>query len=211
MKQFPPFELKAVNISKSFDSFTSIFSPIDLSLRNGEILGIIGWNGSGKSTLMKMLSGTLLPGTGSLTFHIDGTQLENEHIPMQIGFIAPYITVYEEFSPKEHAQYFCDMSGVDFNTALYEQLIEITGLKQHESRQIKAFSSGMKQRVKYLLAMIRQNPILLLDEPSTNLDTKGQEIFRTILNMHKAMGGGTIIATNEQAETNFCDHIISLS
>ena len=77
MKQFPPFELKAVNISKSFDSFTSVFSPLDLSLRNGEILGIIGWNGSGKSTLMKMLSGTLLPGTGSLTFHIDVTQLEN--------------------------------------------------------------------------------------------------------------------------------------
>jgi heme exporter protein A len=211
MKQFPPFELKAVNISKSFDSFTSVFSPINLSLRNGEILGIIGWNGSGKSTLMKMLSGTLSPSTGSLTFHIDSTQLENEQIPMQIGFIAPYLTVYEEFSPKEHAQSFCEMSGVNFNAALYEELIEVTGLKQHESRQIKAFSSGMKQRVKYLLAMIRQNPILLLDEPSTNLDTKGQEIVRQIVNMQKAMGGGTIIATNEEAETNFCDHIISLS
>jgi len=211
MRPFPPFVLSAQQISKSFDGFRPIFPPIDISLTNGEILGIIGWNGSGKSTLMKMLSGTLMPSNGSLTVHYDGIKVENEHIPMKIGFIAPYLTVYEEFTPIEHARIFCEMSGVDFNEQLFEQLLNITGLKQYESRQIKAFSSGMKQRMKYLLAMIRQNPILLLDEPSTNLDSKGQETFKTIMNMQKNMGGGIIIATNEQAETAFCDYIISLS
>jgi heme exporter protein A len=160
---------------------------------------------------MKMLSGTLLPSTGSLTFHYNNSILENEHIPMHIGLIAPYLTVYEEFSPKEHAVFFCEMSGITFISEHYEQLITVTGLQQHEHRPIKAFSSGMKQRVKYLLAMMRKNPILLLDEPSTNLDSKGQEIFKTIMKMQKEMGGGIIIATNEQAETQFCDHIISLS
>ena len=211
MKQFPPFTLTAINLSKSFDGFISIFSSINADLHNEEVLGLIGWNGSGKSTLMKILSGTLMPSSGTLTFHYDGKELDKEHLPMHIGFIAPYLTVYEEFSPKEHARIFCEMSGVAFDESWYESLIAIVGLKEHESRPIKAFSSGMKQRVKYLLAMIRKNPILLLDEPSTNLDSKGQEIFRTILNMHKEMGGGTIIATNEQAETQFCDRIISLS
>ncbi len=211
MKQFPPFELRANNISKSFDGFRTVFSPVDAELHNGEVLGIIGWNGSGKSTLMKILSGTLMPSSGSLTFHYDGNQLDKEYLPMHVGFIAPYLTVYEEFTPKEHARIFCEMSGVDFDEAWYETLLAIVGLKEHESRPIKAFSSGMKQRVKYLLGMMRKTPILLLDEPSTNLDSKGQDIFRTILNMQKEMGGGTIIATNEQAETQFCDRIISLS
>lgn len=211
MKAFPPFELRADNLSKSFDGFRTVFSSINAELRNGEVLGVIGWNGSGKSTLMKIFSGTLMPSSGSLTFHYDGNMLDKEFLPMHIGFIAPYLTVYEEFSPKEHARIFCEMSGVNFDESWYESLIAIVGLKEHESRPIKAFSSGMKQRVKYLLAMMRKNPILLLDEPSTNLDSKGQDIFRTILNMQKEMGGGTIIATNEQAETQFCDRIISLS
>jgi len=211
MKQYPPFTVTATQISKSYDGFTSIFPPIDLSLTNGETLGIIGWNGSGKSTLMKMLSGILQPSTGSIIVHFDGSPLDNESLPQQIGFISPYLTVYEEFTPIEHAHMFCEMSGIRCNPELYEQLIVITGLKHYENRPIKAFSSGMKQRVKYLLGMIRQNPILLLDEPSTNLDSKGQEIFKTILQMHKTMGGGIIIATNDQAETEFCDHIISLS
>lgn len=211
MKAFPPFELRADNLSKSFDGFISIFSSINAELRNGEVLGVIGWNGSGKSTLMKIFSGTLMPSSGSLTLHYDGNMLDKEFLPMHIGFIAPYLTVYEEYSPKEHARIFCEMSGVNFDESWYESLIAIVGLKEHESRPIKAFSSGMKQRVKYLLAMMRKNPILLLDEPSTNLDSKGQDIFRTIMNMQKEMGGGTIIATNEQAETQFCDRIISLS
>jgi heme exporter protein A len=211
MKPFPPFEFRADKISKSFDGFRTVFSSINAELRNGEVLGVIGWNGSGKSTLMKIFSGTLMPSSGSLTFHYDGNMLDKEILPMHIGFIAPYLTVYEEFSPKEHARIFCEMSGVNFDESWYESLIAIVGLKEHESRPIKAFSSGMKQRVKYLLAMMRKNPILLLDEPSTNLDSKGQDIFRTILNMQKEMGGGTIIATNEQAETQFCDRIIPLS
>jgi heme exporter protein A len=208
---FPPFELKVSQLSKSFDGFRPIFSPIDAELRNGEILGIIGWNGSGKSTLMKMLCGTLMQSNGTLSFHYDGKPVDNELLPMHIGFISPYLMVYEEFTPKEHARIYCEMSGIPFDEVYYEQLIDITGLKIHEDRHIKAFSSGMKQRVKYLLAMMRKNPLLLLDEPSTNLDVKGQEIVNTIMTMHKNMGGGTIIATNEQAETHICDRIISLS
>lgn len=211
MKQFPPFALRAVNLTKTFDGFKTIFSSIDAELQNGEVLGIIGWNGSGKSTLMRIFSGTLMPSSGSLIFHYEGKEIDKEYIPMHIGFIAPYLTVYEEFTPKEHATLFCEMSGVDFDEAWYEILIAIIGLKEHETRPIKAFSSGMKQRVKYLLAMMRKCPILLFDEPSTNLDIKGLEIFKTIMNMQKEMGGGTIIATNEQAETSFCNRIISLS
>lgn len=207
----PAFVYSARQLTKSFDGFHPIFPPIDVNVNNGDIIGITGWNGSGKSTLMNMLAGILTPQSGTIELCIADRVIDYEFIPMHIGFIAPYLTVYEDFSPKEHAQMFCSMSGIAFDEALFDFLIDLTGLYNYQHGMIRTFSSGMKQRVKYVLAMIRNSPILLLDEPSTNLDEKGQEIFKNIIRIHKEHGGGTIIATNEYTETLLCDSIISLS
>lgn len=211
MKPFPHFELQAKSIQTSFDGFHSIFPETSLTLTNGSIIGITGLNGSGKSTLIKILAGVLSARQGILELHVEGQRIDKEAIPMHIGLVAPYLELYEEFTPVEHIRLFCAMSGMQSHEHNAREILTLTGLSAHEDKRISTFSSGMKQRMKYALAMIRKPMILLLDEPSTNFDHKGHELFRRIVQMQKDLGGGTIIATNEQAETELCDHIISLS
>lgn len=211
MKEFPHFLVQAQELSISFDGLRSVFPQTGFTMTNRECLGITGMNGSGKSTLMKLLAGILTPSTGSIALQINHQSIEKELIPMQIGLIAPYLSIYEEFTPKEHAIMFCNLSDIRFDNEYYEHIIELCGISNYQHQCIKTFSSGMKQRVKYMLALMRKPILLLLDEPSTNFDSKGHELFRTVVQKQREQGGGTIIATNEQAETQFCDRIISLS
>lgn len=211
MKSFPHFELQATSIQTSFDGFNSVFPETSLKLSNGDIVGITGMNGSGKSTLIKILAGVLSARQGNIQMHIDNELINKESFPMHIGLVAPYLELYEEFTPLEHMGIFCAMSGIQADEQDALETLHLTGLSAFEHKRIGTFSSGMKQRMKYALAMIRKPIILLLDEPSTNFDHKGHELFRRIVQMQKELGGGTIIATNEQAETELCEHIISLS
>ncbi|MGA1414893.1 MAG: ABC transporter ATP-binding protein [Candidatus Kapaibacteriota bacterium] len=211
MSQFPRFELIANELQISFDGFQPVFPETSLSLINRNIIGITGLNGSGKSTLIKILAGVLSAHSGKLELRIDNQSIEKEHIPQRIGLVAPYLVLYEEFTPWEHLNMFCSMSGIHFDEKHAKELLELTGLHSHNHKRIGTFSTGMKQRMKYALALIRKPIILLLDEPSTNFDIKGQELFRSIVQKHKELGGGTIIATNEQSETELCDNIISLT
>ena len=211
MNHFPTFELQAQHIGISFDGFQPVFPETSLTLTNGHIIGITGLNGSGKSTLIKILAGVLSHQSGSIHLHVNHQHIEREYIPLQIGLVAPYLTVYEEFTPIEHLKVYCEMSGLIYDESHALELLDIMGLLSHRQKQIGTFSTGMKQRLKYALALIRKPIILLLDEPSTNFDIKGQQLFKEIVQKQKELGGGTIIATNELAETTLCDTIISLS
>lgn len=102
MKSFPHFELQATSIQTSFDGFNSVFPETSLKLSNGDIVGITGMNGSGKSTLIKILAGVLSARQGNIQMHIDNELINKESFPMHIGLVAPYLELYEEFTPLEH-------------------------------------------------------------------------------------------------------------
>ena len=207
----PQFELTLHNCTKSYNNHELVFSPCSFELHNGEIIGLTGWNGSGKSTLMKMAGGLLKPSSGIIQLRIHNDVYNYGEFSDHIGLVSPYLQVYEEFTPLEHAKIFCDLSGIQFDISYTDELLSIMGLFHKRNETIRNFSSGMKQRMKYILAFLRKPLIVLLDEPTANFDSKGTEAIYELINTHKNMGGGTIIATNDISETEICSSVIHLT
>jgi heme exporter protein A len=207
----PQFALTIHNCAKTYNNHEFVFSPCSAELHNGEIIGITGWNGSGKSTLIKMVAGLLKPSNGSIHLKINNETYNYGEFSEHIGLVSPYLQVYEEFTPIEHAKIYCDLSGIPFNLNYTHELLTIMGLFSKRNENIRNFSSGMKQRTKYVLAFIRKPLIVLLDEPTANFDSKGTEAIYELINTHKNLGGGTIIATNDLSETEICSSVIHLT
>lgn len=204
------FILKGEKLTKLYSKRDMIFSNIDLCLTNSNVLGVIGPNGSGKSTLLKTITGVTGISKGKISLKIDGQEIGKNHFFKYIGFVSPYLKLYEEFYPLEHIKIYLDM-----RVQKYDEKVAITWMKRmnlykDRFKLISQFSSGMKQRIKYILALITQPEILILDEPMTNLDDDGFNVVGNIIDEHIANRGGIIIATNDKREMNFCQEFVSV-
>ncbi|MEY3322793.1 MAG: hypothetical protein RLZZ417_2376 [Bacteroidota bacterium] len=163
------------NIGKKFPP-DWIFKKVDLQFNQGQKYALIGPNGSGKSTLLKILSGHLSPSQGKMHASHAETWIPMDQIYKYISFAAPYMDLIEEFTLAEsvhfHAQFKQLRNGMNEN-----DLIELLKLKKSINKPLKYFSSGMKQRVKLGLALYSEVPLILLDEPTTNLDLEGADWY----------------------------------
>ncbi len=204
------FELIGNKLSIRFVRRRNIFSDVSISVSNSEIVGIAGTNGSGKTTLLKVLSGILRPTTGELSFSIDTKSINRDEIAAHIGFVSPYLTLYEEFTPMEHLHLFSKLKGLGFDRRQADELMQTFNLHKRRNDLIKTFSSGMKQRVKYMIAMQSHPEIFFLDEPFTNLDTAGIDSVKAIIQSHIDIGGGVIIASNDEREKALCSRFTLL-
>lgn len=185
-----------------------IIRNLNLEIQSGERLAIEGPNGSGKSTLQKMLTGHLSPSSGSIEFSSNGTVLDRDNLYKQVSIAAPYIDLVEDFTLEEQIQFHQGfrplIDGYDTET-----LIELSGLKSSRKKMIRFFSSGMKQRIKLLLAIFSKAELLLLDEPSTNLDRAGIEWYIKLLAQH--IGNRTlIVASNIEEDFGLCTRRINI-
>lgn len=173
---------------------------------NGEFyspaaVAILGQNGSGKSTLIKLLSGYLQPDEGKIEF-TESNQIPAEEIYRRVSMAAPWMDLIEEFTLTETLHFHCRfrtwVQPFDVN-----QLLEISELKHAANKQLRNYSSGMKQRVKLLLAILTQSSLLLLDEPCSNLDAKAVAWYQQLLKEH--LGDRLLfVASNHQADEIFC-------
>jgi heme exporter protein A len=118
--------------------------------------------------------------------------------------------LYEEFSDIEHIDLYLKLKGLNTNENKAKELLEIFNLNKTGNKYISKFSSGMKQRVKYILAMITEPEILFLDEPFTNLDENGIRIVEGVISEHLSAGGAVIIASNDEREMSSCKRMIEL-
>ncbi|GAB4495114.1 MAG: heme ABC exporter ATP-binding protein CcmA [Saprospiraceae bacterium] len=179
-----------------------IFRGVNFTFKNGERYAILGPNGSGKSTLLKVLSGHLSPSKGSVSFEKQGQKIEPDVVYRQVSYAAPYIELIEEFTLEEvlnfHAKLKPLMPG--FNPA---KLYELLALPRTRTKEIRFFSSGMKQRVKLALAVCSDTPVLLLDEPATNLDLQGIEWYKNLIAEY-ASDRLVVIASNDPHDADFC-------
>ncbi len=209
-KEYKPFNLKATGITKTFSFTRPIFKEVSLELNPGEVIGITGNNGSGKTTLLRILASVLKPSKGDITLEIDGKNIPGEKITEHLGFIGPYLNLYEEFTPLEHIDIFMKLKNVKVNHGLAENLLEVFNLYQRRHSLIRTFSSGMKQRMKFILALLNEPEILFLDEPFTNLDAKGIDVVEKVIDIHRAKNGGMIIASNDEREKSHCIRFLNL-
>jgi ABC-type multidrug transport system ATPase subunit len=179
-----------------------IFRGVDFSFKNGERYAILGPNGSGKSTLLKVLSGHLSPSKGSVSFEKQGQKIEPDVVYRQVSYAAPYIELIEEFTLEEALKFHAKLKPLmpGFNPA---KLYELLALPRTRTKEIRFFSSGMKQRVKLALAVCSDTPVLLLDEPATNLDLQGIEWYKNLIADY-ASDRLVVIASNDPHDGDFC-------
>ncbi len=166
------------NIGKRF-LYDWIFRNVTCTLDNGAF-AILGHNGSGKSTLMKVISGHLTPSTGKISFINDNQKISEDNIYKLISYAAPYIELVEEFTLDEQLQFHQNFKPF-FPNLTIEGIKDILKLSNTQDKQIKFYSSGMKQRLKLVLACCSETPVLLLDEPTTNLDKQGVSWYQQLV------------------------------
>jgi len=203
------FVLTADNIAQKFQRRT-VFSGVSLQVRNGDTLGITGRNGSGKSTLVKILCTLITPTSGKVSLTVDGSTVEHDNFYHHIGFVSPYLALYEEFTASEHARLNARMRGIPYNEQHILELLALLKLDHRFHDDIKTFSSGMKQRMKYVLALQHSPAVLLLDEPMTNLDAEGIATVENVVRTRIDQGGAVIIATNDERDKALCTRFMSV-
>ena len=189
---------------------TLLFEDITFSMKPGDVVGITGWNGSGKSTLVRIIAGLVRPSAGCVRM-MSGEKVLNEAAKRRfIGLVAPAFSLYDELTGIENLEFFYKIRGVAFDRVDTLDRMAQMGLEGLTDRLCRDYSSGMKQRLKIIQALIHHPPLLLLDEPGTNLDRKGMQMVEDIVTMQRQTGM-TIIASNEKQEVDYANRIINLS
>jgi len=196
-------QIHAEKISRDF-GHRRVLKNISFSVRSGSCLAITGPNGSGKTTLMRILSHLIRPTGGTLSYMQDGREVEAQNIYPLIGFVGPYLELYQDLTAAENLQFFARMHGLNEPSASINALMTRVGLKGRLDDPVKAYSSGMKQRLKYASALLHNPQVLFVDEPRSNLDKQGIEIVYEILAEYRKKGL-LVIATNDAQDLQFAD------
>lgn len=196
--------LQVQGLSKRFGQ-RSVVADVTLSASGGDVLGILGDNGSGKSTVIRMIGGVLRPSSGTVDLVVEGIPVESGQRSQACGIVAPYLAFYDEFSPFELLSLDQRLHGLPpARREASMQVLEQVGLADRCHDTVRTFSSGMRQRVAIALAIHRQPPLLLLDEPSVTLDRIGRTILETAIDLQRRRGAITLLATNDDRERSLC-------
>jgi ABC-type multidrug transport system ATPase subunit len=192
-----------------------VFRHLTYTFETGNSYAIIGPNGSGKSTLLQVLSGAMDVSEGRIVYSDgrwpmtdDGGHPNNERIFQQVSISAPYLEVVEEMTLKEFLEFHHNFKPFP-STLTVKNIISILDLEKAANKQIRYYSSGMKQRVKLAQAIFSDTPFLLLDEPCTNLDTTGIELYHRLIDEY-CRGRLVIVSSNDEVEYRFCRERINI-
>lgn len=200
-------ELYAKDLTKKFDR-KAIFENINFSLKRGSATAITGRNGSGKSTLIKIIANLLSETSGELNLFLGGEKQKKETLYKFLGFVSPYLNLYDEFTGYENLKLVSDIRGIGYENI--DTVLKRVGLYPRRNDQLKIYSSGMKQRLKVAFSILHNPEVLLLDEPTSNLDLEGVGVIDDIANEYKK-DRILIIATNDAHERSLCDSEINLN
>lgn len=198
----------AKNVSKDFNR-RAILRDISFELSSPTSLAITGKNGTGKSTLSKILAGLLMPTKGVVEYRVDGGTIPSDDFKHYIGFVSPYLNLYDEFTALENLQLLSRIRSNTIDLNRIQELLTLVNLWHRRDDMVGTFSSGMKQRLKYAFALLHQPAVLLLDEPTSNLDDDGIQVVKQIVTEQKK-NGLLIVATNDETEANWCEQQITV-
>jgi ABC-type multidrug transport system ATPase subunit len=185
-----------------------IFRHFSYQFNQGHSYAITGANGSGKSTLLQVLSGSMHFNEGKCDWASAGKPVAPEKVFQQVSICAPYLEVVEEMTVTEfldfHQSFKPFLAGVTTASA-----IEIVGLKAAADKQIRYYSSGMKQRVKLAQCIFSDTSLVLLDEPCTNLDLTGIDLYNSLIEQY-CINRLVVVCSNDKTEYGFCEEIINI-
>ena len=184
-----------------------IFRHFDYSFFSSNAYAITGPNGSGKSTLLQFIAGALMPTEGKIVYYTQNDIPVEEYFPL-LSIAAPYLETIEEMTANEffrfHQSFKPLLSGLSI-----QQVLERVGLHEASDKQIRYYSSGMKQRIKLAQAFFSDTAAVLLDEPTTNLDAPGVNIYHELIRDY-CSERLVIVSSNDPLEYSFCKTVIDM-
>lgn len=195
-------EILVQNLSKKFRQ-EFIIRQFNFTFLSGNSYAITGPNGSGKSTLLQLIAQFTLPNEGK----VEMLGVDPELVYSQLTYAAPYVELIEEYTLTEHLEILLKNNYLPASVNL-DVLEDFIDLHPGKFKQIKNYSSGMRQKIKLGFALLSDRPVLLLDEPTTNFDEQAKNWFFNRLEQqrHKLI----IIASNEAREIEFCQEKIAI-
>lgn len=191
------------NIGKRFNR-EWIFRNLDYTFSAPKKYAITGPNGSGKSTLLQVIAGAVTHNEGTIAF---SNNRQETDLYKHIAIAAPYLELIEEMTANELLDFHAAFKPLSVPK---QEALHIVTLEKAANKQIRYYSSGMKQRLKLAQAFFSSTALLLLDEPTTNLDAEGIALYRHLI-AHYTDGKLVIISSNDREEYSFCDEVVAIA
>ena len=176
----------------------AVLKTLQLTVNPGEVYALLGGNGAGKSTTLAVLMGFVRPVSGSARVTGLNTASEPEAVRRRIGYLPETVALYETLSAYENIAYFLGLSGVRPTRADMDAALDAAGLQtEARTRRTAGFSKGMRQKVAIAMALLREVPVLLLDEPTTGLDPVATADFNRLVGGLRARGAAILMVTHD--------------
>jgi ABC-type multidrug transport system ATPase subunit len=202
-------EITLVQLSKRFN-YTWLFRDLSYSFAPGSRTVVLGSNGSGKSTLLQIIAGYATVSEGSISWKVNNETIAADKVYQHISLATPYLELIEDFTLREHIEFHFKLKPVCRGLSTKE-LLQFSGLADKADTRIAYFSSGMKQRVRLLLAILSDTPLLLLDEPTSNLDKKAIAWYQELVEQFASQRTIVVCSNSVADEYVFCTEHIDLS
>jgi len=212
--QMPEIIVKADCLTKKFSTFIAD-NCIDLELKKGEILGLLGANGAGKTTLIKMLLGLYPIDEGEL--YLLGKRIKSYEdrieLKSKIGYVSQKFSLYKDLTIKENLEYFAKMHGLSMSETKnkIKDYSEMLGFSEYLNSFPKEVPLGINQRFSVAAALMHELVVLFLDEPTSGVDTVARSAFWHLLKKLKEnLGISILITTHYMSEAEYCDRVVVL-
>lgn len=186
-----------------------VFRKVNYTFKSGQTYAILGNNGSGKSTMLQVIAGIILPSKGDVHYHYKEEKLPPDKVFRYLSLATPYLEIIEEFTLFQHLNFHRKLKPFKNKLNNY-QILDILGENFDAAKHINKYSSGMKQRLKLALAILSDTPLLLLDEPATNLDDEGIAWYQQLLNDFSNDRLIIICSNRHLEEYLICNHSLEM-
>jgi|SRR6185312_11355535 len=200
--------IQLINAGKKYGPHW-IFRRFSIEFSEGKKYVILGPNGSGKSTLLKIVSGGSTLSEGTIEYFLNQKKIKAEEVFRYVSVAAPWLDIPEEYSLEELLVFHTQFKKL-VNNITVKDAMKIIGLEHTGEKLYRAFSSGMKQRVKLALAILTDAPLLLLDEPITALDNKAIEWYKAMINTYAKDKTVVVFSNSREEEYAFCSEQIEI-
>ena len=205
----PAPHLFAESLAKRFGRRV-LFRDLSFDLGPGDGLAVRGANGAGKSTLLQIVAGVQAPTAGAVRLRLGEGEVEAGERPLRVGFVAPYLNLYDAFSARENLTFLAHARRLPDAAVRIAAVLDRIGLGGRGGDLVRTYSSGMRQRLRLAAALLPAPRVLLLDEPTSNLDAPGRAVVEAVAAEHRAGGGILVVATNVEHEAALCDSAVEI-
>lgn len=200
--------IQTENLTRKFGDFTAV-DNISFDVKQGEIFGFLGANGAGKTTAMKMLTGLLIPSSGSATVSGNDVYTQAEAIKKNIGYMSQKFSLYDDLTAEENIQFYGGIYGIsnrDLSPKI-DEVIESVGLGSVRKQLVRSLPLGWKQKLAFSIAILHQPKIVFLDEPTGGVDPVTRRQFWEKIYEVSDWGITVFVTTHYMDEAEYCDRI----